>query len=254
MDRLLRPVNLIATGLSLLAISAIATPAETPQWHTVRYVYDGDTVLLDNGEKVRLLALNTPEVAHKEKAGQAGGDEARSALSHWIAGRRVRLELEAEQRDRYGRLLAHLFDDEGNNLNARLLREGFAHVSIHPPNTERTREYLALERVARGEERGIWRLPQYQRAPAATAWQWPNSFRRLYGRVTTVEQSRRYLVLHVAEQLTVRVALDQLDTFAAAGIDLRALAGQVITVRGWVHRRDQQPPHMKLYHPLQLEE
>src|SRR3954466_15793672 len=89
---------------------------------TVIHVVDGDTLLArfadGHVEKVRLLGVDTPEVVDPRKPVQCFGPEASAFTKAHLTGRRVLLELDAEPRDKYGRLLAyvlvdgHRFDDE----------------------------------------------------------------------------------------------------------------------------------------------
>jgi micrococcal nuclease len=120
---------------------------------------DGDTVIaqLRSGrvEKVRLLGVDTPEVVDPRKPVQCFGHEASAFTSSSLVGRRVTLELDAEPRDKYGRLLAyvlvggHRFDDE-------LLARGYARLLVIPPNGAHARAMLLAELSARTARRGLW--------------------------------------------------------------------------------------------------
>jgi micrococcal nuclease len=76
-------------------------------------------------------------------------------------GKAVRLELDARQRDRWGRLLAYVWlrDAHGREVmaNAEIVRRGYAHASTVPPNVRHAELFRALEREARGAERGLWK-------------------------------------------------------------------------------------------------
>ncbi|MGZ4981330.1 MAG: thermonuclease family protein [Methylobacter sp.] len=81
-------------------------------FYTVKTVYDGDTVVLEDGRKIRLLGINTPEVQHRGKLADAGGDEAKQWLTDKLKNTKVRLEAGVEKTDKYGRTLAHLFTEK----------------------------------------------------------------------------------------------------------------------------------------------
>ena len=118
-------------------------------------VADGDTVRvrIDGGreERVRYIGIDTPEVTSDE----CFADEAAAFNERLVAGREVRLELDAEERDRYGRLLAYVY--AGDLLvNAELLRKGYAQPLTVPPNVRFADRFKRLARDARREGRGLW--------------------------------------------------------------------------------------------------
>jgi micrococcal nuclease len=73
-----------------------------------------------------------------------------------VAGRAVRLELDVQSRDRYGRLLAYVWVGD-RMVNAELVRGGYAQVMTIPPNVRYQAMFLALQRDARDAGRGLWR-------------------------------------------------------------------------------------------------
>jgi micrococcal nuclease len=118
-------------------------------------VVDGDTVVLDGEERVRLIGVDTPETVDPRRPVQAFGQEASAFTKRHILGRRVRLERGWERSDRYGRTLAYVVRDDGWSLNEALLREGYAHALTRFPHP-RLDAYRQLERDARTARRGLW--------------------------------------------------------------------------------------------------
>jgi micrococcal nuclease len=118
-------------------------------------VADGDTVRvrIDGGreERVRYIGIDTPEVT----SGECFADEATAFNERLVAGREVRLELGAEERDRYGRLLAYVYAEDVL-VNAELLRKGYAQPLTVPPNVRFAGRFKRLARDARREGRGLW--------------------------------------------------------------------------------------------------
>lgn len=122
-------------------------------------VVDGDTIHVQIGhrlEKVRYIGVNTPETRHPTRGAEAGGAEATEVNRQLVAGRRVRLELDVQERDRYRRLLAYVWVGE-TMINAELIRRGYAQVMTVPPNVRHQALFLRLQREAREAGRGLWR-------------------------------------------------------------------------------------------------
>ena len=101
-------------------------PFQVDEWAEVSYVYDGDTVRLSDGRKVRLIGINTPEIGHDGQVSEPLGDAARQALQGLLVGQpQVALRYEEDRRDRYGRLLAHLYLLDQRNVQELLLSGGW---------------------------------------------------------------------------------------------------------------------------------
>lgn len=73
-----------------------------------------------------------------------------------VEGKTVRREFDVGRRDRYRRLLAYVYLEDGTFVNAWLVREGFAQVMAIPPNVKYQDLFLKLQREAREENRGLW--------------------------------------------------------------------------------------------------
>ena len=126
----------------------------------VTRVVDGDTISVRLGgrrEAVRYIGIDTPETVKPGATVQCFG-RAASAYNHRLVdGQRVTLRLDAEPRDRYGRLLAYVYRRrDGLFVNAELVRGGFARTLEIRPNTEHAGELRRLQRAARTAARGLW--------------------------------------------------------------------------------------------------
>lgn len=141
------------------AIAAGKKKVSPEQYHKVAFVYDGDTVLLDSGEKVRLLGINCPEMDHSGEDSEFKAAAARHFTLERVKGARVWLEQDSEKHDHYGRLLAYVFLKEGEMLNLLLVREGLAHVMFDSKNMRYRSHLLDSQRKAMKAKRGIWRRP-----------------------------------------------------------------------------------------------
>lgn len=173
----LRPALLAVLALLVLLCPALAQPGDTG---LVVKVVDGDTihVRMDNRvERVRYIGVDTPELHHPTRGTEPGAQEAMDVNRALVGGRRVRLDLDVQSRDRHGRLLAYVWVDD-TFVNAELVRRGYAQVMTVPPNVRHQALFRALQREARAAGRGLWReaepatggvsgRPAAPRAPAA---------------------------------------------------------------------------------------
>jgi micrococcal nuclease len=127
----------------------------------VTYVIDGDTVVvrLASGESahVRLVGIDTPEIAHDGRPGECFGARASRLARRLALGRQVLLQPGRERHDRYGRLLAYVRVVGGpDDLERTLLAAGAARTLAIAPNIDRAAAYAEVERAARRAGRGLW--------------------------------------------------------------------------------------------------
>lgn len=127
----------------------------------VRKVVDGDTVILANGEKLRYIGINTPELRRKVGVQwiydpQPFAEDSTEFNRKLVGAKFVRLEFDVEERDRYGRLLAYVYLEDGTFVNAELIKKGYAEIMTIPPNLKYTDLFLRLQRQARENKRGLW--------------------------------------------------------------------------------------------------
>jgi len=141
--------------LLLLVLSSIGC-ARSQALHHVERVVDGDTFVLTGGERVRLIGIDTPETVHPKKPVEPFGPEASSFTKKMLEGRDVRLEFDVQERDKYGRLLAYVYLEDGTFVNAELVKSGFAVILTIPPNVKHAGMFLDLQREAREHGRGLW--------------------------------------------------------------------------------------------------
>ena len=139
-------------------------------------VIDGDTidVLIDGRRhRVRYIGVDTPETVHPDRGVEWMGPQASQANAALVSGRRVVLEKDVSETDRYGRLLRYVWlRREGAWLlvNLVLVQRGYGQVVTYPPDVKYVESYLAAQREAREAERGLWGAP-----PPAAATPRPTS-------------------------------------------------------------------------------
>ena len=125
----------------------------------VARVIDGDTIqVLSDGRQytVRLIGADTPETKHPTKTVQHFGAEASAYTTAALEGRTVQLETDRTV-DRYGRLLRYVYLD-GQNFNARLISEGYAHA-IRGFRYSKRASFIRLEEAAKRLGKGLWSPP-----------------------------------------------------------------------------------------------
>jgi len=136
---------------AFLLIIGFASLANTA---VVQRVIDGDTVVLEDGSKVRLIGIDTPETKDPRKPVQYFGEEATAYTKRMLEGREVRLEFDQEKTDRYGRTLAYIFIPMpgGNDIffNERIIADGYAFAyTKYPFRDDYMDRFRAAERKAR---------------------------------------------------------------------------------------------------------
>lgn len=205
-----------------------------PSYYRVKYVYDGDTVLLEDGRRVRLLNINTPEIETERKSGEPGGEEARALLQSLIANHPVRLEYDEERHDKYGRTLAYLFRRDGLHLNLQLVKAGWAIANIHPPNLKYAQPILAAQAQAQSARKGIWGMPYYAPKPIETLLRRKlRGWQRLVGIPRKLKAGRKYMRLQFLANIQVLIPRRNLLWFPK----LQQYLEKRVEVRGWPKRR-----------------
>ncbi len=115
----------------------------------VERVIDGDTVVIKGGEKIRFIGMDTPE------RGKFYYKEATNYLKALIGDKKIRLEKDTSDRDRYGRLLRHVY--VGNVwINAKMIEDGYARLLTVPPDIKHVDKFKELEKIARKNKIGLW--------------------------------------------------------------------------------------------------
>jgi micrococcal nuclease len=136
----------------------------------VSAVIDGDTIRLENGEKVRLIGIDTPESTQNvklrcdlkktDKDAEAiieMGKAAAKFTKSLVLKKYVRLEFDVQERDRYNRLLAYVYLPDGKMLNAEIVKAGYAQMLTIPPNVKYVELFQELQEEARENNRGLWK-------------------------------------------------------------------------------------------------
>jgi endonuclease YncB( thermonuclease family) len=245
---------LLAILLCCLGTRVIAGECPATRIHErvqVIYVYDGDTLKLADGPRLRLIGINTPEVGHHAQATQAYAHQAQAALTDLLEkhNRILLLQYGMERTDRYGRLLAHAWLDDGTNVAAHLLQLGLATTLVVPPNTRAQACYQRQEDRARSTGLGLWSLPAYQSQASGSLPRSRRGFHISHGTVRHIRQSRRNIWITLDGPLTIRISRKDLVNFDPDFPD--GLEGRAIEVRGWL-KADRDGLRLNIRHPAAL--
>ncbi len=158
---------LLLTVLSLAITFRCELNAESKTQPLIHYIkpvsatciraVDGDTIIVDIAgvkERVRLIGVDTPETKHPRKPVQHFGKEAYNFTWRMAEGKKVRLEFDQNQRDRYKRLLAYVYLEDGTFLNAEIIKQGYGHAYTKFP-FKYMHKFRQHEREARLKKRGL---------------------------------------------------------------------------------------------------
>lgn len=129
-------------------------------------VIDGDALVLDTGQSVRLIGIEAPAGPYKERQAEPFYEDSRRMLEDLSLGREVELRYAGLTRDRYDRALAHVItkDKLGPDfwLNAEMAKRGGARVRVYPDTAMANEDLLEAEDSARLSMLGLWKLSEYQ--------------------------------------------------------------------------------------------
>jgi micrococcal nuclease len=256
----------LATLAALSAVSAAAMACEQLRMApggVVTEVVDGDTVLLDDGRVVRLIGTQAPKLP----LGREGyptwplAPESKTALEEIALGKPARLGFGGEEKDRYDRVLAHLFVQGADGevwAQQAMVAGGMARVYSFPDNRACLDLLFAAEGRARLGGLGIWRDPYYTVRAATAAGDLlalAGHYELVEGRVLLAERSGGRVYLNFGrfwkQDFTAVIEAAALKLFAADGFDPLALDGALVRIRGWVDDRD--GPRIEVTHPEQIE-
>jgi len=122
----------------------------------VRFVYDGDTIILTDGQKIRYMGIDAPEIGHDGNESEFMALSSLKLNRKLVSGKRVALEYDSQKTDKYGRSLAYVFLETGDMVNAILIRKGMAHVLLTSHGLKYKDLLLEYQRKAITEKIGIW--------------------------------------------------------------------------------------------------
>jgi endonuclease YncB( thermonuclease family) len=212
-------------------------------------VLDGDALVLDTGQSVRLVGIEAPAAPYRDREGEPGHEEAKRLLEDMVLGREVELRYGGLTRDRYDRALAQVVTTDALGprlwLNAEMVKKGGARVRVYPDTAAANAPLLAFEAAARTEGRGLWGKGVWPILDAAHLPDGAGRFQIVEGIAGDMQSSgERFAVCEVAMKGSTLV----LEIQKAAAELCQLPEGTPVRARGFL--RD---GRLEITHPLNVE-
>jgi endonuclease YncB( thermonuclease family) len=245
------------TSAATINHCSLTSNEKTDETVYVRHVHDGDTVKLSDGRKIRIIGINTPELGSSDKNTKAEpfARQARDFLRKLIKNSKsIQIRYGVQKKDHYGRLLAHIFINDGRNISAVMLKNGLARSLYVPPNDWQFRCYDQLDQRAQKLKIGLWSNPYYKTVDVSTLTprnNYQSQFIQVSGMVTRVGDSKNNLWINLGSEFAIRINKSSLAAFKK--LDLNLILNKKITARGYVvYHPNKKQFRMLIRHPIAL--
>ena len=232
-----------------VSVSASCSHFSWDKTATVKYINDGDTITLTDGQLVRFIGINTPEINHRnlEKSDPYALD-ARKLLARYVReGDKVHLIYDKTKRDKYGRVLAYVYSKTGRNLGELQLQAGFAQQWVVGNNDHFWQCFQVAEKQARNRKKGIW--ADWVVLNAAKITKKDKGYHYIEGRITELKENGKGLSMVLDKKITVSISSKRLKKFNKAG--LHFVQYQKVRLTGKIIFKGRKAK-MTLYHPVQV--
>ncbi len=213
---------------------------------SVRFVNDGDTLTLNDDKRIRIIGINAPEIGYKDKPDQPLAVRARERLRAYLHNDHAFIVYDEDRYDKYGRVLAHVFDEQGNNVAAELIRAGLGFAISIPPNLRYRDCYRNAEQRARRTEQGVWAEPYF--TPIAADKLKYSGFNRVSGCIQRVRKYRDKKYLYLSDRFRFLIPQQNEIYFETEATPIIFEKGLCLIVTGWVYNQHSYRT-MKLLHP-----
>lgn len=245
-------VSVYAAGMGLVlaggfvAMRASAAPqppvcaVQQAERVAIAEVLGGGALRLTDGRKVLLSGIDAPRLDARDGPAPFAA-EAKAALARLVEGRSVTLG-GAGKPSKSGWLRAQLFAGSGVWVQGELVSNGFARVRTFPDQRDCAGQLLAREAKARTSKKGLWAMPDYAIRSSDNAGKSSGKFGLVEGVVAQSANVGGRIFLNFGEDyktdFTVSVKPESVKLFADAGLNLEALEGKRLRVRGYVRERN----------------
>jgi len=214
-----------------------------------KWIYDGDTLKLQDGRKLRLIGINTPELGKKEKPTQPYAKKAKQKLKQILhRSKNLYLAYDQEQKDKYGRTLAYAFMPDGTDIQARLIEAGLGISIIVPPNQANITCYRKLEKIARKQRKGLWKQTEFHPRSVADLKYKGAAYRLIEGEISSFKKRGKYVQMLLDGKFEVLISQSIVSRF---GFDILQKKGNRVRVRGWL-KKYKKKLQIKVFHPANI--
>ena len=228
--------------------------AQAPKGLYVKKVFDGDTILLSDDRVVRYIGIDAPESGGRKPVEYYGVNSKR-LNEELTSGKVVRLEMDVERIDKYGRTLAYVYVDD-IFVNMRLVELGAAVARPYPTNLKYHKELARKMELARDEKRGLWANVDKWMVTAKDAGRHMGLSKTVVGRILHSENKSFGVFLNFGDDFskdfTVFISNKNLTYFADSGIYNPAskYLGKVVEITGTI--KEKNGPSIAVKHPGQI--
>ena len=266
---LFRACQISSAGLWAAALLLFATPALADTWQRhpgsadcfkdlivdtgrIKRITDGDTVVLQDSRRVRLIGINTLELNDPNRQLRDLAVNAQQALTALVSpGEPVLLYVGNESHDRHKRVLAHVVRASDKlAVSQVLLEQGHAMQSAVAPNTLCADFFRTLETSARENDYGLWQSDSLLSTAAPSINKKSRGFKLITGTVSHVKKQARHTQLILDNRFTIRVRSELANALDKTQA-LHNLKGQTVEIRGWLSRSKSRT-QLWLQHPANL--
>jgi endonuclease YncB( thermonuclease family) len=226
-----------------LAFGLVCQPPGLGQHVTVKHIYDGDTLLLKDGRRVRLIGVNAPELGRDSKPDEPFAQQARQAVVEFLnKPGRITIYPDKEIRDKYDRHLVYLYKQtitesfnesvgDAVSLERELLARGLAfHIAV-PPNLYLAECFSEAETEARRHRRGIWGPSGIKPISADSVKN--GGYQRVFGAVERVAISKKAWWIDLGG-VTAVIYPEHQHGFNKSAVE--AWPGRRLEIEGWVYQ------------------
>lgn len=221
----------------------------------VAKVHDGDTLKLGDGRKLRIIGINTPELARDGKPAEPYALQATQTLKQLLNQQNtVKLRYGSEKQDRYGRLLAHVFLNNGGNITELMLKKGMGLALVVPPNLWSRDCYQQAQHTAQQAQNGLWQHARYQAIDVHQLDKQHRGYYRVRGRVLRIGESSSAYWLNLSDDFALKIKKSDNRYFTSLSIE--NLKGKTVIAQGWIYESHHQNRHeirMRIRHPAALD-
>lgn len=148
----------VDSNVSLFPSKTVISPSVISQKESARVktVFDGDTVELEDGRRVRLIGIDSPEFDYEKHTARCFAQEAKDMATALLQGQEIEMEKDVSDSDKYKRQLRYIWAD-GVFINEFLVKQGYAKVLYIPPDTKYSPLFKSAQLEAKENSRGLWK-------------------------------------------------------------------------------------------------